>query len=110
MTEAVSIFGSSEIAASRLLITWAGDFADLGDRVAMALVDKAGATMVEVVAAIKRVTDHMGDISAASQEQSAGVAQVGEAVTSLDRTTQQNAALVEQRAAAARLEGLQVGQ
>ncbi len=66
-----------------------------------ALVDKAGATMVEVVAAIKRVTDHMGEISAASQEQSAGVAQVGEAVTSLDRTTQQNAALVEQMAAAA---------
>jgi methyl-accepting chemotaxis protein len=66
-----------------------------------ALVDKAGETMVEVVAAIKRVTDHMGEISAASQEQSAGVAQVGEAVTSLDRTTQQNAALVEQMAAAA---------
>jgi methyl-accepting chemotaxis protein len=65
------------------------------------LVDQAGATMTEVVTAIKRVTDHMGEISAASQEQSAGVAQVGEAVTSLDRTTQQNAALVQQMAAAA---------
>jgi methyl-accepting chemotaxis protein len=65
------------------------------------LVDKAGATMAEVVDSIKRVTDIMGEISAASAEQSAGVAQVGEAVTQMDRTTQQNAALVEQSAAAA---------
>jgi hypothetical protein len=54
-----------------------------------------------VVSSIKRVTDIMGEISAASAEQSAGVAQVGEAVTSMDQTTQQNAALVEQSAAAA---------
>jgi uncharacterized phage infection (PIP) family protein YhgE len=57
--------------------------------------------MTEVVASIKRVTDIMGEIAAASQEQSAGVAQVGEAVTQMDRATQQNAALVEQSAAAA---------
>ncbi len=66
-----------------------------------ALVDKAGDTMSEVVSSIRRVTDIMGEISAASNEQSAGVAQVGEAVTSMDQTTQQNAALVEEMAAAA---------
>lgn len=66
-----------------------------------ALVDKAGFTMTEVVASIRRVTDIMGEISAASNEQSAGVSQVGEAVSSMDQTTQQNAALVEQMAAAA---------
>ncbi len=65
------------------------------------LVDQAGATMGEVVAAIRRVTDIMGEISAASGEQSAGVAQVGEAITQMDQATQQNAALVEESAAAA---------
>ena len=65
------------------------------------LVDKAGATMNEVVSAIRRVTDIVGEISAASSEQSAGVAQVGEAVMQMDQATQQNAALVEQSAAAA---------
>ena len=66
-----------------------------------ALVDQAGETMTEVVSSIKRVTDIMGEISAASNEQAAGVAQVGEAVGQMDQTTQQNAALVEQMAAAA---------
>ncbi|MDR2324355.1 MAG: methyl-accepting chemotaxis protein [Acidovorax sp.] len=66
-----------------------------------ALVDKAGSTMGEVVSSIRRVTDIMGEISAASNEQSEGVAQVGEAVTSMDQSTQQNAALVEEMAAAA---------
>ena len=65
------------------------------------LVDKAGETMTEVVSSIRRVTDIMGEISAASSEQSAAVSQVGEAVTSMDQTTQQNAALVEEMAAAA---------
>ena len=65
------------------------------------LVDKAGATMADIVSAISRVTDLMAEISAASQEQSQGVAQVGEAVTQMDQTTQQNAALVEESAAAA---------
>ena len=65
------------------------------------LVDKAGTTMADIVAAIRRVTDIMAEISAASQEQSQGVAQVGEAVTQMDQTTQQNAALVEESAAAA---------
>ena len=65
------------------------------------LVDKAGATMNQVVSAIRRVTDIVGEISAASSEQSAGVAQVGDAITEMDQATQQNAALVEQSAAAA---------
>ena len=57
--------------------------------------------MTEVVSSIRRVTDIMGEISAASSEQSAGVAQVGEAITNMDQATQQNAALVEEMAAAA---------
>lgn len=65
------------------------------------LVDDAGATMKEVVSSIQRVTDIMGEISAASVQQSAGVSQVGEAIMQMDRATQQNAALVEESAAAA---------
>ncbi|MDN3922586.1 methyl-accepting chemotaxis protein [Roseateles violae] len=64
-------------------------------------VGRAGETIAEVVASIQRVTDIMGEISAASREQSSGVAQVGEAVAQMDRATQENAALVEQSAAAA---------
>ena len=66
-----------------------------------ALVARAGTTMEEIVTSIKRVTDIMGEISVASSEQSTGVAQVGEAVTQMDQVTQQNAALVEESAAAA---------
>jgi methyl-accepting chemotaxis protein-1 (serine sensor receptor) len=65
------------------------------------LVDQAGQTMVEVVGAIKRVTDIVGEISSASTEQSSGVSQIGQAVNQMDQATQQNAALVEQSAAAA---------
>ena len=64
-------------------------------------VDRAGAIMHEIVGSIQRVTDIMGEISAANTEQSMGVEQVGEAVTLMDRATQQNAALVEESAAAA---------
>jgi methyl-accepting chemotaxis protein len=66
-----------------------------------ALVDQAGATMQDVVRAIRRVTDVVAEISHASAEQSSGVAQVGAAVGEMDRSTQQNAALVQQSAAAA---------
>lgn len=66
-----------------------------------ALVDQAGATMTEVVQSIRRVSDIVGDISAADHAQTAGVQQIGEAVQQIDQTTQQNAALVEQMAAAA---------
>jgi len=66
-----------------------------------AQVGEAGATMDEIVQAVKRVTDIMGEISSASAEQSAGIEQVSAAVTQMDDVTQQNAALVEQAAAAA---------
>jgi methyl-accepting chemotaxis protein len=65
------------------------------------LVNRAGATMQEIVNSIQRVTDIVGEISSASSEQSQGVAQVGQAVTQMDQATQQNAALVEESAAAA---------
>jgi len=65
------------------------------------LVDQAGVTMQEVVESIRRVTDIMGEISAASAEQTSGIEQVQQAVTQMDETTQQNAALVEEAAAAA---------
>ncbi|MHA7433422.1 methyl-accepting chemotaxis protein, partial [Burkholderia pseudomallei] len=66
-----------------------------------ALVERAGATMAEIVQAVRRVTDIMGEISAASEEQSTGIVQVNRAVSQMDAVTQQNAALVEQAAAAA---------
>ncbi|WP_243856595.1 methyl-accepting chemotaxis protein [Paraburkholderia sp. BL6665CI2N2] len=65
------------------------------------LVQQAGTTMGEILQAVRRVTDIMGEIAAASEEQSSGIAQVGRAVTQMDEVTQQNAALVEQAAAAA---------
>lgn len=64
-------------------------------------VDQAGLKMTEIVTSIRRVTDIMGEISAASAEQSAGVGQVGDAVNQMDEATQHNAALVEEMAAAA---------
>ncbi|HEY0665128.1 MAG TPA: methyl-accepting chemotaxis protein [Gallionella sp.] len=64
-------------------------------------VDQAGATMNEIVQAVKRVTDIMSEISAASQEQNSGIEQINQAILQMDETTQQNAALVEEAAAAA---------
>jgi methyl-accepting chemotaxis protein len=66
------------------------------------LVDNAGKTMEEIVTSVKRVTDIMAEISAASQEQSGGIEQVNTAVAQMDKITQQNAALVEEAAAAAK--------
>jgi methyl-accepting chemotaxis protein len=65
------------------------------------LVGEAGRTMNEIVAQVKRVSDLIGEISAASVEQTQGIGQVSDAVSQLDQVTQQNAALVEQSAAAA---------
>ena len=65
------------------------------------LVQKAGTTMAEVVASVRRVTDVVAEISAASSEQSTGIEEVNLAITQMDEVTQQNAALVEQAAAAA---------
>jgi methyl-accepting chemotaxis protein len=67
-----------------------------------ALVHQAGSTMGEIVTSVQRVTDIMAEISAASQEQSAGIEQVNQTVMQMDETTQQNAALVEEATAAAR--------
>jgi methyl-accepting chemotaxis protein len=66
-----------------------------------ALVGQAGQTMEEIVGSIKRVTDIMGEIAAASVEQTSGIEQINQAITQMDHVTQQNAALVEQAAAAA---------
>ena len=65
------------------------------------LVDQAGSTMDSVVSSIKNVTDIMGEMSLASQEQTSGIEQINHAVTQMDEVTQQNAALVEEAAAAA---------
>jgi methyl-accepting chemotaxis protein len=65
------------------------------------LVQRAGTTMDEVVASVRRVTDIMGEITSASREQSLGIDQVNEAISQMDTVTQQNAALVEEAAAAA---------
>ncbi|WP_342315839.1 Cache 3/Cache 2 fusion domain-containing protein [Lysobacter sp. FW306-1B-D06B] len=66
-----------------------------------ALVDRAGTTMTEIVASVRRVTDIMADISTASQEQSAGIELVSNAIANMDEGTQQNAALVEEASASA---------
>jgi methyl-accepting chemotaxis protein-2 (aspartate sensor receptor) len=98
-SEVRSLAGRSAEAAKEIksLISTSVDRVEQGTR----LVDQAGVTMAEVVNSIKRVTDIMGEISAASHEQATGVAQVGEAISQMDQATQQNAALVEQMAAAA---------
>jgi methyl-accepting chemotaxis protein len=97
--EVRNLAGRSADAAKEIkrLITDSVERVDQGT----ALVDQAGVTMSEVVSSIRRVTDLMGEISAASIEQSTGVSQVGEAVGQMDQVTQQNAALVEESAAAA---------
>jgi methyl-accepting chemotaxis protein len=79
------------------LIGASGEKVESGTR----LVQDAGTAMREIVASVRRVTDIIGEISAAANEQSSGIGQVNQAVTELDRMTQQNAALVEQSAAAA---------
>ena len=79
------------------LITASVDKVETGSR----LVSDAGTTMTDIVQSVQRVTDMIGEITAASSEQSAGVQQVNQAIGNLDQMTQQNAALVEQSAAAA---------
>ena len=98
-TEVRSLAGRSADAAKEIksLISASVQRVEQGTQ----LVDQAGVTMTEVVSSIRRVTDIMGEISSASNEQSLGVSQVGEAVTQMDQVTQQNAALVEEMAAAA---------
>jgi len=87
-------------AAAKEIKTLIGDSVDkveLGSK----LVEEAGVTMDEVVQSVRHVTDIMSEIMAASQEQSAGIEQVNQAIGQMDQVTQQNAALVEEAAAAA---------
>jgi methyl-accepting chemotaxis protein len=65
-------------------------------------VDESGQTLTEIVESVKKVTDIVAEIAAASQEQSAGIEQVNKAITQMDEVTQQNASLVEEAAAASR--------
>ncbi|RYF23792.1 MAG: methyl-accepting chemotaxis protein [Comamonadaceae bacterium] len=96
--EVRSLAGRSAEAAKEIkgLITASVERVERGS----VLVDQAGRTMAEVVASIRSATDLMGEISAASAEQSHGVDQISEAIVHVDQATQQNAALVEQMAAA----------
>jgi methyl-accepting chemotaxis protein len=98
-SEVRSLAGRSAEAAKEIksLIRASVDCVEQGT----ALVNQAGTTMTEVVVSIRRVTDIMGEISAASNEQALGVTQVGQAVGQMDQATQQNASLVEEMAAAA---------
>jgi methyl-accepting chemotaxis protein len=98
-SEVRSLAQRSAAAAKEIkeLITDSATKVDSGSK----LVEDAGQTMAEVVASVKRVTDIMAEITAASMEQSTGIAQVNEAIVQMDQVTQQNAALVEESAAAA---------
>ena len=98
-TEVRSLAQKSASAAREIkaLITDSVAQVDGGTR----LAQQAGATMEEVVASVRRVTDMMGEISSASAEQSDGIGQVNQAIVQMDQATQQNAALVEEAAAAA---------
>jgi methyl-accepting chemotaxis protein len=98
-SEVRSLAGRSAEAAKEIkqLIGTSVDRVEAGSR----LVQDAGTTMQDIVQSVQRVTDMIGEITAASTEQSAGIAQVNQSVGNLDQMTQQNAALVEESAAAA---------
>ena len=89
----------------KVLITDSVEQVDAGTR----LVDQAGATMQEVVTSFKRVTDIVAEITDASREQTLGIGQINQAISQMDGVTQQNAALVEESAAAAQSLKSQVG-
>jgi methyl-accepting chemotaxis protein len=97
-TEVRSLAGRSATAAKEIkaLIQDSVAKVDEGSR----LVDESGKTLEEIVGAVKKVTDIVAEIAAASREQSSGIEQVNRAVMAMDETTQQNAALVEEAAAA----------
>ena len=98
-SEVRSLAGRSAAAAKEIkgLINDSVEKVDSGSR----LVADAGQTMTEVVSQVKRVSDLIAEITAASKEQTIGISQVGQAVNQLDEMTQQNAAMVEQSSAAA---------
>jgi methyl-accepting chemotaxis protein len=98
-TEVRNLAQRSAAAAKEIkeLIVDSVDKVETGSR----LVDSAGATMGEIVSSVKRVADLMSEIAAASNEQSQGIGQVNQSIADMDDATQQNAALVEEAAAAA---------
>ena len=87
-------------AAAKEIKTLIGDSVDKVEE-GSKQVAEAGKTMDEIVGSVKRVTDIMAEIEAASREQTAGIEQINQAITQMDQVTQQNAALVEEAAAAA---------
>jgi methyl-accepting chemotaxis protein len=93
-----SLAGRSAEAAREIksLIGASVERVEVGSR----LVADAGATMTEIVGSVQRVSDIIGEITAATDEQSAGISLVNDAVSQLDHMTQQNAALVEESSAA----------
>lgn len=97
-SEVRNLAGRSATAAKEIkeLIEDSGSKVDDGSR----LVNESGETLEEIVSGIRKVTDIVGEIAAASQEQSAGIEEVNKAVMQMDELTQQNAALVEEAAAA----------
>ena len=97
-TEVRNLAGRSATAAKEIkeLIKDSGEKVQLGSE----LVNKSGGTLAEIVSAVKKVSDIISEIAAASTQQTAGIEQVNHAVTSMDEITQQNAALAEQTSAA----------
>jgi methyl-accepting chemotaxis protein len=98
-SEVRSLAGRSAAAAKEIKSLIDESVSNVG--IGTKLVDEAGATMTEIVESVSKVTSIMAEIQAASDEQTLGISQINEAVRQMDNTTQQNAALVEQAAAAA---------
>jgi methyl-accepting chemotaxis protein len=107
-TEVRTLAQRSAVAAKEIkaLIQTSVEQVEIGSRQA----SDAGHTMDDIVAQVKRVTQLIGEISTATHEQTEGIGQVSDAVTQLDQVTQQNAALVEEAAAAAESLNAQAGQ
>lgn len=104
-SEVRNLAGRSATAAKeiKVLIEDSGSKVDEGTR----LVNESGQMLNEIVVGVKKVTDIVGEIAAASQEQSDGISEVNKAITQMDELTQQNAALVEEAAAASESLGLE---
>jgi methyl-accepting chemotaxis protein len=107
-TEVRSLAHRSAAAAKEIKLLIDDSVTRVGD--GAKLVDQAGATMTDIVGSVKRVTDIIGEIAAATEEQTAGIGQINEAIAQMDQVTQQNAALVEQAAAASGAMQEQAGQ
>jgi methyl-accepting chemotaxis protein len=98
-SEVRSLAGRSAAAAKEIKSLIDESVANVG--VGTKLVDEAGTTMTEIVDSVRKVKGIMADIQSASNEQTLGISQINEAIRQMDNNTQQNAALVEQAAAAA---------